>query len=137
MTKITISRILIALAVLAGLISAWQTLQFTWMPEFQAPALLDGPTHTNYHAFREAMLAFAVNGLMIWAIIKGAVQRFGTWATTLFMAVFYYIGWWLAWPIWGYHAPELGAEIVHAVATVAGLVGLYLLKPAAESLHQA
>jgi len=127
--KNLIGRILIFLGVMAGLVSFWFTLEFTWMPEFQAPALEIGPTHPNYHAFRGAMLALAVNMLLIWAGIKGNAIKFEYWAITTFMAVFYYIGWWLPWPIWGYHAPYIGAEINHAIGTIGGLVGLLLIRP--------
>ncbi|MEM9216310.1 MAG: hypothetical protein AAGD25_18430 [Cyanobacteria bacterium P01_F01_bin.150] len=126
--KIT-GRTLLSLGVMTGLISFWYTLEFTWTPEFQATALDIGPTHSNYHAFREAMLALAVNLLLIRAGIKGTAIKFEYWATTTFMAVFYYIGWWLAWPIWGYHAPYIEAEINHAVATIGGLAGLFVIRP--------
>ncbi|MEM0910677.1 MAG: hypothetical protein AAGJ37_06855 [Pseudomonadota bacterium] len=45
------------------------------------------------------------------------------------MAVLYYLGWWFAWPIWGYHAPNLTAELNHVIATVGGLGALYFLWP--------
>ncbi len=61
--------------------------------------------------------------------IKGAATKSDVWAITAFMAVFYYAGWWLAWPIWGYHAPNIGAESNHIMGTVGGLVGLALLRP--------
>jgi len=35
----------------------WDTLSHAWDPAFQAPALPLGPTHTNYHAFREFTLS--------------------------------------------------------------------------------
>jgi len=128
-TKHMIGRALIFLGAGAGLISFWFTLQFTWTPEFQAPALDIGPTHSNYHAFREAMLALAVNLLLIWAGIKGAAIRLATWVPIAFMVFFYYLGWWLAWPIWGYHAPYIEAEMVHVAATVGGLAGLGIFFP--------
>lgn len=127
-----IGRIVLLLGVSAGFISFWYTLQFTWMPEFQATNLPDGPTHSNYHAFREAMLALAVNLLLVFAAIKATAIKFEVWATTAFMAVFYYVGWWLAWPIWGYRAPSVPAEMVHLVATGGGLAGLTLIKPAGK-----
>ena len=129
--KTLTGRILILLGAATGLGSFWFTLQFTWTPEFQAPALEIGPTHTNYHAFREAMLALAVNLLLIWVGFRGAAVKIETWLPVAFMAFFYYLGWWLAWPIWGYHAPYIEAEIVHAVATIGGLSGLFLLRPRA------
>ncbi|WP_438464388.1 hypothetical protein [Marinomonas sp. PE14-40] len=122
-------RIMLALGIITGLISFWYTLEFTWTPEFQATELEIGPTHSNYHAFREALLALAVNLLLIRAAIQGTKIRFEYWATCLFMVAFYYTGWWLAWPIWGYHAPYLGAELNHLMATVGGLVGLWIIRP--------
>jgi len=124
-----LGRLLLLFGVMAGFISFWYTLQFTWMPEFQATALPDGPTHSNYHAFRGAMLALAVNLLLIWAGIRGRGINREAWSAITFMAVFYYAGWWLAWPIWGYHAPSFEAEMVHAVATAGGLLGLITLRP--------
>lgn len=123
-------RILLACSVVTGLISFWYTLEFTWTPEFQATALDIGPTHSNYHAFREALLALAVNLLLLQAFIRGTAIKFEYWSVTLFMAGFYYAGWWLAWPIWGYHAPYLTAEMNHAVATIGGIAGLLIIRPA-------
>ncbi len=131
--KILAGQILLLLSVMAGFTSFWYTLQFTWMPEFQATALPDGPTHSNYHAFRGAMLALAVNLLLVWAGIRGVTLKFESWAIVTFAAVFYYIGWWLAWPIWGLHAPSILAEAVHTVATTCGLAGLIALKPSEKA----
>lgn len=127
--KIILSRILLGASIITGLVSFWYTLEFTWTPEFQATALEIGPTHSNYHAFRGAMLALAVNLLLLHVVIKGESIKFEYWAVTTFMAVFYYSGWWLAWPIWGYHAPYIGAEINHAIATIGGITGLYFMMP--------
>ena len=126
---IIFGRFLLTLGIITGMISFWYTLEFTWTPEFQATNLEVGPTHSNYHAFREAMLALAVNLLLFRAAIQGTTIKFEYWATTLFMAAFYYTGWWLAWPIWGYHAPNVTAEINHVVATVGGLAGLFIIRP--------
>jgi hypothetical protein len=46
-------RTLLCLGIIIGLPSVWETLAFSWNPDFQAPRLPLGPTHTNYHAFRE------------------------------------------------------------------------------------
>lgn len=129
-TRQWIGRILILFGLIGGFTSFWYTLQFTWMPEFQATELPAGPTHSNYHAFREAMLALAVNLLLIWAAIRAGALKFEVWGVITFMAVFYYGGWWLAWPIWGYHAPTVIAEMNHVIGTVFGLAGLIVLKPA-------
>ena len=124
-----IGRILLFFGIFAGFVSFWYTLQFTWTPEFGAVNLPDGPTHSNYHAFRGAMLALAVNLLLIWIAFKGTAIKVEVWTMTVFMAAFYYSGWWLAWPIWGYHAPDIGAEMNHVVGTLGGLAGLIVIRP--------
>jgi hypothetical protein len=43
-----------------------------------------------------------------------------------FMAVFYYIGWWLPGPLFGLWTPEPRATVVHAIGTLS-LLGLILL----------
>ena len=53
-------RTLICLGIIIGLPSVWETLAFSWNPLFQAPGLPLGPTHTNYHAFREFTLTIGV-----------------------------------------------------------------------------
>ncbi len=130
--KSIVARILLSLGILGGFISFWYTLEFTWTPEFQATNLPVGPTHSNYHAFREALLALAVNLLLVRVFIKGATIKYEAWAITAFMAAFYYLGWWAAWPIWGYHAPNLTAELNHVMATVGGVIGLIMFRPNKE-----
>lgn len=127
--SILIGRVLIALGLLGGFVSVWYTLAFTWMPEFGAVNLPEGPTHSNYHAFRGAMLAFAVNLILLWVAIKARKIRTDTWGIAVFLAIFYYAGWWLAWPIWGYHAPSVPAEMNHVIGTLGGLGGLAFLRP--------
>lgn len=124
-----LGRILLLLGILAGLMSFWFTLEFTWNKDFAAVNLAVGETHSNYHAFRGALLALAVNLLLIWVTLKGSRMSSEIWGVTFFLCVFYYSGWWLAWPIWGYHAPYISAEMNHLVGTVGGLGGLYLLRP--------
>ena len=128
-TLTTIGRVVLFLGIGAGFVSFWYTLAYTWNLDFAAVNLPDGPTHSNYHAFRGALLALAVNLLLVWVAIKGAAVKFEVWAVTAFMAAFYYTGWWLAWPIWGYHAPDIVAEMNHVVGTIGGVVGLAFLRP--------
>lgn len=128
-SKINIGRVFLVFGVLGGLVSFWYTLAFSWDPDFGAVNLPDGPTHSNYHAFRGALLALAVNLLLVWVLINASSIQFQSWALVAFMAIFYDLGWWLAWPIWGYHAPYLAAEMNHVLGTIGGLVGLYFLKP--------
>lgn len=53
------SRLRLLPGVMGFLTSIGYTLAVTWVPEFQAVNLPDGPTLSSYHAFRRAMLAFA------------------------------------------------------------------------------
>ena len=129
-SKIMIGRVALAIGIFCGVVSFWYTLAFTWDPEFAATNLPDGPTHSNYHAFRGALLALAVNLLLVWVWIKATSLKPESWTIISFIAVFYYLGWWMAWPIWGYHAPSIGAELNHVGGTVGGLVGLFFLRPA-------
>lgn len=128
-SRIWLGRLLIAFGLLGGFTSFWFTLAFTWNPDFAAVNLPDGPTHSNYHAFRGALLALAFNLLLFWAAIRAKVLRFESWAIVTFVAVFYYLGWWLAWPIWGYHAPSVVAEMNHVIGTTGGLLGLHFIRP--------
>src|ERR1700686_1353462 len=102
---LSLARILLVLGSLAGLISTWVTVTFTWDKDFEAPNLPSGKTHPRYHAFRGAMLAFS-------APVTGSVL-----SVIGFMAVFYYIGWWLPGPLFGLWTPEPRATVVHAIGT--------------------
>ncbi len=128
--KLTLGRMALAIGIFCGFVSFWFTLAFTWDPDFAAVNLSDGPTHSNYHAFREALLALAVNLLLVWVWVKATSLKAEAWTIVSFMALFYYLGWWMAWPIWGYHAPSIGAEMNHVGGTFGGLIGLFLLRPA-------
>ncbi len=132
-TTNVIARALLVLSVITGMVSFWYTLEFTWTPAFSATDLEIGPTHSNYHAFREAMLALGVNVMLIWALIKGTKIELGVWTVIAFMTFLYYLGWWLPWPIWGFHAPYVAAEINHLIATLGGIIGLAMIKPRGTS----
>lgn len=123
------AQILLWIAFLTGIVSAYKTLGFTWDASFQAPALSEGATHSNYHVFREALMAIGFNLTLLWLIFKTKILGLVSWKLIMFTACFYYAGWWLAWPIWGYHAPSVTAETVHAIATICGLAGLWMVKP--------
>ena len=56
-TRLWLGRWLLCLGLTAGIFSMWDTLTHSWDSAFQAPALSLGPTHTNYHAFREWTLS--------------------------------------------------------------------------------
>ncbi|WP_120502387.1 hypothetical protein [Roseovarius sp. EL26] len=127
--RLLIGRFLILLGLIGGFISFWYTVSFTWNPEFQSVNLPDAPTHANYHAFRGAMLALGVNLLLVWVAFNAAKLTREGWSIVTFMTVFYYLGWWAAWPIWGLHAPNITAEMNHVLGTVGGLGGLIILRP--------
>jgi hypothetical protein len=56
-SRLWLCRLLVCFGLAVGTLSVWDTLSHTWDPAFQAPALPLGPTHTNYHAFREFTLS--------------------------------------------------------------------------------
>jgi hypothetical protein len=124
-TMLMLARMLLVLAALAGFISTWITLQFTWNKAFEAPELGHGRTHPRYHAFRGAMLALAINILLLWLAYAAPVPR-ETLGVISFMLAFYYTGWWLPGPVFNLWAPNLVANVVHLVGTL-GLVGVVLL----------
>jgi hypothetical protein len=122
---LSLARILLVLGSLAGLISTWVTVTFTWNKDFEAPNLPNGKTHPRYHAFRGAMLALAMNLVLLWLAFSAPVT--GSVLSVIgFMAVFYYIGWWLPGPLFGLWTPEPRATVVHAIGTLS-LLGLILL----------
>jgi len=47
------------------------------------------------------------------------------WNVMLIAALGYYVGWWLPWPIFGYHAPNGLSQIDHFTATVVTLAGVF------------
>jgi len=74
-SEIKLARILLILGVIGGLPSVWETLSFSWDPTFQAPALREGPRHTNYHAFREFTLTIGALGTMLWVMFQPAARQ--------------------------------------------------------------
>jgi len=57
---------------------------------------------------------------------KNCVKRIRPlWNVMLIAALGYYVGWWLPWPIFGYHAPNEFSQIDHITATVITLAGLF------------
>jgi hypothetical protein len=123
------ARILLIAGILFGLPSLWETLSFSWDPSFQAPALRFGPTHTNYHVFREFTLTLGALSTMIWVMFQPAANRSRPlWIAMLIAAVFYYVGWWLPWPLLGLHTPNVAAEIVHLLAAGSSLTAIFLVR---------
>ena len=122
-----LSRVLLSLGVIAGAISMWQTLAFSWDPDFQAPALLLGPTHTNYHAFRGFTLSLGASLVLLYGIFLPQSQRTRPmWIVLCVTALCYYGGWWLPGPLLTLHAPSRAATITHLVATFLSLTGVVL-----------
>ena len=68
-------RTLLCLGVIVGIPSVWETLAFSWNPDFQAPRLPLGPTHTNYHAFREFTLTLGTELIMLYIIFLPLQHR--------------------------------------------------------------
>jgi len=119
-------RTLLCLGIIIGLPSVWETLAFSWNPDFQAPRLALGPTHTNYHAFREFTLTIGVELAILYIVFLPLGHRIRPlWNVMLIAALGYYVGWWLPWPIFGYHAPNEFSQIDHFTATVITLVGVF------------
>jgi hypothetical protein len=128
-----LSRIFICLGLLIGLPSVWETLAFSWNPDFQAPALSLGATHTNYHAFREFTLTVGAILTILYVSFQPESKRSKPLWTVMFLAtLFYYGGWWLPWPLLGLHAPTSAAEIVHFLATVFTMLGVLLARKASH-----
>lgn len=120
-----LSRTLVCLGLICGIPSVWETLAFSWNPDFQAPRLPLGPTHTNYHAFREFTLTMGVIIVMLYVIFLPSKHRKQPLWTVMFItAVGYYGGWWLPGPLLGLHAPTQASGIVHLAATLLSLAGI-------------
>ena len=123
------ARALLIAGILFGLPSLWETLSFSWDPSFQAPTLRFGPTHTNYHAFREFTLTLGALTTMLWVMFQPAANRSRPlWVAMLLAAGFYYVGWWLPWPLLGLHTPNVAAEIVHLAAAASSLTAIFLVR---------
>ena len=117
MNRITLCRVLLAAAIVVGLPSLWETVLFSWDPPFAAPALRYGPTHTNYHAFREFTFAVGALGVMVWGMAQPINRRTaGLWIAMALACGFYYGGWWAPWPLLGLNTPSLVAELNHEAA---------------------
>jgi len=122
-----LSRTLVCLGLFCGIPSVWETLAFSWNPDFQAPRLHLGPTHTNYHAFREFTLTMGVVILMLYVMFLPSKRRTQPlWTVMLITAVGYYGGWWLPGPFLGLYAPTQASGIVHLAATVLSLAGIII-----------
>ncbi len=91
-----ISRVLLCLGLMVGTLSMKDTLAHSWDPAFQATALPVGPTHSNYHAFREFTLSLGAAAVLLYVAFRPpADRRRSMWIALLITAVCYYGGWWL------------------------------------------
>jgi hypothetical protein len=125
-----ISRILLCIGLTAGSLSTYDTLSHAWDPSFHAPRLALGPTHTNYHAFREFTLEVGAAVIMLYAIFKAPSRRDRSlWIVMAITAVFYYGGWWLPGPLLGLYAPNRAAAIDHVIASAFSLAGIAMAYP--------
>ena len=70
-----LSRVLLCLGLSVGALSMWDTVSHSWDPAFEAPALSLGPTHTNYHAFREFTLTLGAVGVMLYVMFLPESMR--------------------------------------------------------------
>lgn len=124
-----LAQILVCIGVLITSISIFYTFSFAWDPRYEAPALPSGPRHTNYHAFREGMLAVAAIVVMLFVIFSPEEARsVRLWLAMLIVATGLYSGWWLPRPILGLKAPGLRAELVHLGAAGFSLAGIFLAR---------
>lgn len=126
----SLSRLLLCLGVLVGSLSIYDTLSHVWDPAFHAPALPLGPTHTNYHAFREFTLSVgAVTALLYGIFLPAGKRTRPVWVVMCVVALSYYGGWWLPWPLFGLQVPNRVAMVDHLLATVLCLTGVGLERP--------
>ncbi len=129
-TSLLLPRILLCLGVAMGALSIWDTLSHTWDPAFNAPRLPLGPTHTNYHAFREFTLSVGVVMALLYGVFLPAGKRTRpVWVVMCVVALSYYGGWWLPGPLFGLHVPNQVAMIDHLFATFLCLTGIGLAWP--------
>lgn len=123
-------RILLCLGLAAGTLSIADTLFHTWDPAFNAPALPLGPTHTNYHAFREFTLSVGAAAVLFYGMFLSAAKRTRpVWVFMCVTAISYYGGWWLPWPLFGLRTPNLMATVDHVIATILCLSAVGLARP--------
>ena len=129
MTRIALCRALLVAGIVVGLPSIWETVSFSWDSTFQAPALRYGPTHSNYHAFREFTLTVGAILVMVWVMFQPQARRSRElWIAMLLAGVSYYGGWWLPWPLLGLHTPNLVAELDHEAAALLSLAAIALAR---------
>ena len=125
-----ISRILLCIGLAAGALSTYDTLSHSWDPTYEALRFALGPTHTNYHAFREFTLEVGAAVTMLYVIFKPPSRRYRSlWIVMAITAVSYYGGWWLPETLLGLHAPNRLAAIDHVIASFFSLAGIAMAYP--------
>jgi hypothetical protein len=111
-SRLWLCRLLVCFGLAVGTLSVWDTLSHTWDPAFQAPALPLGPTHTNYHAFREFTLSVGAMLVLAYGMFLPLAKRSrDLWNVMCVTAFCYYGGWWIPSPLFGLHAPNTPATI--------------------------
>jgi hypothetical protein len=124
-SRLWLCRLLVCFGLAVGTLSVWDTLSHTWDPAFQAPALPLGPTHTNYHAFREFTLSVGAMLVLAYGMFLPLAKRSrDLWNVMCVTAFCYYGGWWIPSPLFGLQAPNTLATIIHLASTVLTLTGV-------------
>lgn len=116
----------------------WDTLAHSWDPNFQATAFPSGPTHSNYHAFREFTLSVGAAAVLSYGMFLPAARRpRDFWKVMAVTTICYYGGWWLPGPLLGLFAPNRIALIVHSTATILVVTGIGLSWPHFDASNRA
>lgn len=129
MKKLTISRILLVLGILVGMISLSMTIGHVGDPAY---LLIEHPeeeaTHAWYHAFREAIGDIAAIVVMLSVFFGPAKWRTReTWLISLTLMFGYYAPFWIGTPfIPELAAPHLAAELVHIVMAILPVSALFI-----------
>ena len=124
-SRLWLCRLLVCLGLAVGTLSVWDTLSHTWDPAFQAPALPLGPTHTNYHAIREFTLSVGAMLVLAYGMFLPLAKRSrDLWKVICVTAFCCYGGWWIPSLLFGLHAPNTPATIIHLAATFLTLTGV-------------
>ena len=87
-----LNRVLLCLGLALSGFSMWDTLGHSWDPAFQAPALSLGPTHTQYHAFREFTLSVGAAAVLLYVMFLPSAQRMRSLWTVMCVTAVCYTG---------------------------------------------
>lgn len=129
MRKLLISRVLIIIGFLIGLVSWSYTVRhindplYLLPPEFQY-----GQTHAWYHAFRESIGDLAAMAIIIYIYFGAEKLRTpATWVICLILMFGYYAPFWIGMPfVPELSAPSLIAELIHILMALFATLGLFI-----------